>query len=113
MRKTHFSWVKTIVFTLAISEAALIFIGLQFIPYGRGHNDPPVKAEPAKRESCFSAPAVIVTATEPSGHGMATLHPSHGSSNTILTKVALPSTCQNGDVERVIVAMLQKLSEVA
>ena len=46
MHKTHFSWFKTIVFTLAISEAALIFIGLQFIPYGRGHNDPSVKAEP-------------------------------------------------------------------
>lgn len=46
MNKTHFSWVKTIVVTLALSEAVVIFIGLQFIPYGRGHNDPPVKAEP-------------------------------------------------------------------
>lgn len=46
MNKTHFSWVKTIVVTLALSEAAVIFIGLQFIPYGRGHNDPPVIAEP-------------------------------------------------------------------
>jgi hypothetical protein len=42
----HTSWVKKVMITLAIGEAAVIFIGIQFIPYGRGYNDPPVKAEP-------------------------------------------------------------------
>jgi mono/diheme cytochrome c family protein len=42
----HTSWVKKVMILLAIGEAAVIFIGIQFIPYGRGYNDPPVKAEP-------------------------------------------------------------------
>jgi hypothetical protein len=42
----HTSWVKKVMITLAIGEAAVIFIGIQFIPYGRAHNNPPVIAEP-------------------------------------------------------------------
>lgn len=46
MQQKHISWVKTVMITLALSEAALLLIGLQFIPYGRGHHNLPVKAEP-------------------------------------------------------------------
>ncbi|KAB2960630.1 MAG: cytochrome C [Candidatus Methylomirabilis oxygeniifera] len=31
---------------VALGEAVVIFIGIQFIPYGRGYNNPPVKTEP-------------------------------------------------------------------
>ena len=46
MFKQHVSWVKSVMLTLAISEAVLLLIGIQFIPLRRGHNDSPVKAEP-------------------------------------------------------------------
>ncbi|WP_337288846.1 heme-binding domain-containing protein [Candidatus Methylomirabilis sp.] len=44
--KKHVSWVKAVMGLVALGEAAVIFIGIQFIPYGRGYNNPPVKAEP-------------------------------------------------------------------
>lgn len=44
--KKHTKWVKSVMGFVALGEAAVIFIGLQFIPYGRGYNTPPVKAEP-------------------------------------------------------------------
>lgn len=44
--KKHTKWVKSVMGLVALGEAAVIFIGLQFIPYGRGYNNPPVKAEP-------------------------------------------------------------------
>lgn len=44
--RKHVSWVKTVMGLVAFGEAAVIFIGIQFIPYGRGYNNPPVKAEP-------------------------------------------------------------------
>ena len=46
MFKQHVSWVKSVMLTLAISEAVLLLVGIQFIPLRRGHNDSPVKAEP-------------------------------------------------------------------
>jgi hypothetical protein len=42
----HTSWVKKVMIMLAIGEAVVILVGIQFIPYGRGFNNPPVKAEP-------------------------------------------------------------------
>lgn len=44
--KKHTKWVKSVMGLVALGEAAVIFIGIQFIPYGRGYNNPPVKAEP-------------------------------------------------------------------
>lgn len=44
--KKHTKWVKSVMGIVAIGEAVVIFIGIQFIPYGRGYNNPPVKAEP-------------------------------------------------------------------
>ncbi len=44
--KKHTSWVQSVMGLIALGEAVVIFIGLQFIPYGRGYNNPPVKAEP-------------------------------------------------------------------
>ena len=46
MQEKHVSWVKTVMLTLAAGEAVLLLIGIQIIPYGRGHNNLPVKAEP-------------------------------------------------------------------
>jgi hypothetical protein len=46
MHKKHVSWVKSVMLTLAVSEAVLLLVAFQFIPYGRAHNNPPVIAEP-------------------------------------------------------------------
>ena len=43
---SHVSWVKKVMLSLVALEAAVLFIGIQLIPYGRGYNTPPVKAEP-------------------------------------------------------------------
>ena len=42
----HTSWVKKVMAYLAIGEAVVIFIGIQFIPWGRATLNLPVKAEP-------------------------------------------------------------------
>ncbi len=42
----HTSWVKKVMAYVAIGEAVVIFVGIQFIPWGRAIINLPVKAEP-------------------------------------------------------------------
>jgi mono/diheme cytochrome c family protein len=56
----HTSWVKKVMAIIALGEAVVIFIGIQFIPWGRAITNLPVKAEPkwdspATRELFFRA----------------------------------------------------------
>ncbi|MBZ0170018.1 hypothetical protein MELA_00822 [Candidatus Methylomirabilis lanthanidiphila] len=44
--KKHTSWVKKVMAYVAIGEAVVIFVGIQFIPWGRATINLPVKAEP-------------------------------------------------------------------
>lgn len=56
----HTSWVKKVMAIIALGEAVVIFVGIQFIPWGRANVNLPVKAEPkwdspATRELFFRA----------------------------------------------------------
>ena len=44
--RKHTSWVKKVMAYVAIGEAVVIFVGIQFMPWGRATINLPVKAEP-------------------------------------------------------------------